>query len=154
MPAEVLATSSRPDDAWGRSTPEQAARRSIYVHVKRSMIMPMLQSFDLADTDATCPVRFVTTLPTQALTMLNSELVNDSAKSLAARLQRERPDDRAGQFRRGLGLVTQQPADTADLDSLERLYQDLTQRQGASTEQAMQLCCLAMLNLNAFVYVD
>ncbi|MGE0142998.1 MAG: DUF1553 domain-containing protein [Planctomycetota bacterium] len=154
MPAEVLATSSRPDDAWGRSTPEQAARRSIYVHVKRSMIMPMLQSFDLADTDATCPVRFVTTLPTQALTMLNSELVNDSATALAARLQRERPDDRAGQFRRGLGLVTQQPADAADLDSLERLYQDLTQQQAASAEQALQLCCLAMLNLNAFVYVD
>jgi hypothetical protein len=51
MPAEVLATASRPEDAWGESTPEQAARRSLYVHVKRSLQEPLLASFDRADTD-------------------------------------------------------------------------------------------------------
>src|SRR5690606_31413341 len=64
MPRAVLETSSRPDEAWGESSAEDAARRSIYVHVKRSLLTPLLQVFDLADTDASCPVRFVTTLPT------------------------------------------------------------------------------------------
>ena len=50
MPKEVLATASRPDAAWGRSPPEEAARRSVYIHVKRSLLPPLLTSFDMADT--------------------------------------------------------------------------------------------------------
>ena len=52
LPAEVLATASRPNEAWGESTPEQACRRSLYVHVKRSLPHPLLASFDRADTDS------------------------------------------------------------------------------------------------------
>ncbi|MCY3970246.1 MAG: PSD1 and planctomycete cytochrome C domain-containing protein, partial [Acidobacteria bacterium] len=53
MPAEVLATASQPDKAWGEATPGEAARRSIYIHVKRSLLHPLLESLDLADTDST-----------------------------------------------------------------------------------------------------
>ncbi|MEZ6107143.1 MAG: DUF1553 domain-containing protein [Pirellulaceae bacterium] len=53
---EVLATASRPDAAWGRSSVEQAARRTIYVHVKRSLRPPMLTNFDAPESDTTCPV--------------------------------------------------------------------------------------------------
>ncbi|MFO1053296.1 MAG: DUF1553 domain-containing protein [Planctomycetota bacterium] len=153
MPAEVLATSSRPDEAWGRSTPEQAARRSIYVHAKRSLLMPLLQTFDLADTDATCPVRFVTTLPTQALTMLNSEIVNATAERFAKRIASERGDLRS-RLARGVELVTQRPATEHDLASLTRLHGDLVQEHRTPDDEALRLCCLAMLNLSEFVYLD
>ncbi|MDP6447089.1 MAG: PSD1 and planctomycete cytochrome C domain-containing protein, partial [Pirellulaceae bacterium] len=46
LPKEVLATASRPDAAWGKSPPAEAARRTIYVHVKRSLRPPMLANFD------------------------------------------------------------------------------------------------------------
>ena len=60
------------------------ARRSVYIHVKRSLLTPILASFDLPDPDATCPVRFATTQPTQALGMLNSDILGREAKCLLA----------------------------------------------------------------------
>ena len=35
--------------------------------MKRSLVPPQLAELDLADTDASCPVRFTTIVPTQAL---------------------------------------------------------------------------------------
>src|SRR6185436_8887883 len=61
IPAEVLAGQSMPGHNWGKSTLEDEARRSIYIHIKRSMAVPIMASFDAADTDFTCPVRFATT---------------------------------------------------------------------------------------------
>jgi hypothetical protein len=58
---EVLVGQSRPASGWGRSSPEEQARRSIYVHIKRSLAVPLLASFDAADFDASCPDRFATT---------------------------------------------------------------------------------------------
>ncbi len=153
MPRAVLETSSRPDAAWGRSSPEQAARRSIYVHVKRSLVMPLLQAFDLADTDTSCPVRFVTTLPTQALTMLNSDLLNQQAAILRDRVVAER-DVLEKQLARGLELVTQRPARDVEVEALCRLHADLGAEHGCDTAEALRLCCLTLLNLNEFVYVD
>ena len=39
---EVLATQSRPGDGWGTSTAEEQVRRSIYMHMKRSLLPPLL----------------------------------------------------------------------------------------------------------------
>ena len=89
LPAIVLTTASKPDQAWGKSSPAQANRRSVYVKVKRSLQDPILLSHDAADTDATCPVRFTTTVPTQALTMINGEFVNDSALTFAERIRKQ-----------------------------------------------------------------
>src|SRR6185295_5254104 len=36
--AEVMAGQSRPGEGWGKSSPAEQARRSIYIHVKRSLI--------------------------------------------------------------------------------------------------------------------
>ena len=73
LPKAVLATASRPGHAWGKSPPDEANRRSVYVKVKRSLLVPILNQYDQADTDSTCPVRFATTVPTQSLTMLNGK---------------------------------------------------------------------------------
>src|SRR5947207_10094190 len=55
LPRAVLATQSMPGNGWGKSPPEEQARRSIYVHVKRSLLTPILENFDLAETDRTSP---------------------------------------------------------------------------------------------------
>ena len=69
---EILQGQSRPGENWGNSSPEDVVRRSVYIHIKRSLPVPIMQSFDVADTDSSCPVRFNTVQPTQALGMLNS----------------------------------------------------------------------------------
>ena len=41
LPEEVLATSSQPTRVWGQSSSEEANRRSVYVKVKRSLLVPI-----------------------------------------------------------------------------------------------------------------
>ncbi|MBW3599590.1 MAG: PSD1 and planctomycete cytochrome C domain-containing protein, partial [Planctomycetes bacterium] len=72
---EVLAGQSRPGDGWGASSRQEQARRSIYIHVKRSLIPPSLANFDFPETDRTCEARFNTTIPQQALGMLNGDFI-------------------------------------------------------------------------------
>ncbi|MAT80133.1 MAG: hypothetical protein CMJ29_00625 [Phycisphaerae bacterium] len=153
LPDEVLATASRPDQAWGRSSKEEAARRTLYVHLKRSLKMPLLESFDMADSDSACPVRFNTTVPTQALTMLNSDELNQQAARLFERLQKEMNGDPEAMIRRGLALATQRPAHEEDVSTCLEMLSDL-ESEGLSREEAMHYTCLGMLNLNAFMYID
>src|SRR5437016_1536442 len=83
IPKEVLHGQSRPGEGWTLSPPEEANRRSVYVHVKRSLLVPILSQHDQADTDSSCPVRYTTTVPTQSLGMLNGEFSNSQAVALA-----------------------------------------------------------------------
>src|SRR5205814_5645397 len=97
---------SRCRAAAGKSTPQEQVRRSIYVHVKRSLMYPILESFDVAETDRSVPVRFATTQPTQALAMLNGEFLNKQAGIFAERLRREAGREVEAQVRLGLSLAT------------------------------------------------
>src|SRR6266542_4342701 len=105
LPREVLAGQSMPGDGWGRSSPEEAARRSVYVHVKRSLLVPILSHHDQADTDSSCSVRYTTTVPTQALGMLNGEFTNEQAEAFAGRLRRAAPGDLDEQVRQAVRLI-------------------------------------------------
>jgi hypothetical protein len=157
LPEEILATASRPDEAWGRSTPDQAARRSIYIHAKRSLLNPLLTSFDLADTDLSCPVRFTTTQPTQALTMLNSDFVNEQADLFARRIRREvsqHPEPEQAFVRRGLALALVREPEPSEVREGVRLIQDLIEHEGLPRERAEAAFCLVVLNLNEFIYLD
>lgn len=153
LPQAVLDTASRPGAGWGRSSPEQAARRSIYVHVKRSLPEPLLAAFDRADTDSSCPVRFATVQPTQALSMVNGDFANVQAELFAQRLRRDADGLRA-RVARGLELVSQRPARDADVARLMKLAADLQSDFGRSEEQALQRCCLVLLNCNEFIFLD
>ena len=152
LPADVLATASRPEDAWGESSADQAARRSVFVHVKRSLRHPLLHAFDQADTDTPCPVRFATMPPTQALIMLNSDETNRFAEAFRRRLGAN-GGSLLEQCGRGLELVTQTTAVPSDVNDLIALHSELV-ADGISDQVAMKYVCLAMLNMNAFVHVD
>ena len=114
----VLATSSTKGGKWGNSSPEELGRRSIYIKIKRSAHPPEFASFDFADTDAPCPVRFTTTVPTQALEMLNSRFLNDQASTMAANLREQAGDDPAAQVRFGLQIAFSRKAQQDEAGSL------------------------------------
>ena len=89
LSAEVLASQSRTGSGWGNSSPADQARRSVYVHIKRSLPVPMLSVFDYPETDVSCEARFLTVQPGQALTMLNSDWMQQQSAKLRERIEAE-----------------------------------------------------------------
>jgi hypothetical protein len=122
--------------------------------VKRSLLDPILESFDMADTDQTCPVRFATTQPTQALGLLNSEFILTEASVFAEMLQDAYPDKLDTQIRTALQRVTQRPPADAEVARGLQLISTLQSEQNMTAEQARRYFCLVALNLNEFVYLD
>ncbi len=154
IPAEVMAGQSMPGKGWGKSSLEDQNRRSIYVHVKRSLILPILETFDLAETDRSSPVRFATTQPTQALGMLNGSFMNRQAKLFADRLRREAGPDTTRQVEHALRLATGRRPTDREIKRGVALIDTLLQRDGASPDLALESFCLVVLNINEFLYLD
>lgn len=153
IPAEVLAGQSRPGAGWPTSPPEEQRRRSVYIHIKRSLPVPILKSFDGADTDQSCPVRFSTTQPTQALGMLNSNFVNEQAEIFAASIKEQAGDDTAKQIALALQRVTQRQPSTEEINRGLELIKTLKESDVGDAD-AMKYFCLVALNLNEFVFLD
>jgi hypothetical protein len=151
---EVLAGQSMPGHGWGKSSTEQQARRSIYIHVKRSLITPILADFDFPETDASCAARFATVQPAQALGMINGKFLQDRAEAFAARLRREAGADHRAQVKRALRLAVLREPDEREIDRGLALIQTLKQKHGTSDDAALKYFCLFVLNLNEFVYLD
>ena len=154
MPKEVLATASRPDQAWGTSSEAERDRRSVYIHIKRSLREPLLAALDQAETDSPCPVRFATTVPTQTLITLNSEVMQDEAIVFAQRLKKEAGPELADQVRLGLQLVLTREPTEKEVESNVAFVQDIRKEHGLEADHALKLFCLVAYNLNEFVYLD
>ncbi|NCA10418.1 DUF1553 domain-containing protein [bacterium] len=156
---------SVPGKGWGSSPPEEQARRSIYAHWKRSLLTPILADFDAADTDTSCPVRFVTTQPTQALGMMNGAFLQQQARVFADRARREAlaaaaqpgataDDDTARIVRRALEIALVRPITDKEVADGVALVDRLEGTDGVSPSRAIELYCLMVLNLNEFAYLD
>ncbi len=87
-------------------------RRSVYVPVFRNRLCDILEVFDFPDPNAVSGSRVTSTLPTQALFLMNSPFVRQQAQQAAARLLADEHLDDAGRielaFRRALGRPPQQ----------------------------------------------
>ncbi|MBI1917284.1 MAG: PSD1 domain-containing protein [Planctomycetes bacterium] len=153
IPREVLAGQSRPGEGWPVSLPDEAARRSIYVHVKRSLLVPILSHHDQADTDSSCPVRYTTTVPTQALGMLNGEFANEQAEAFAGRLRRTAPDTLDEQVRQAVRLTTGRSPSKDEVRKDAAFVRSLREKHLDETA-ALKQYCLMLLNTNEFIYLD
>lgn len=72
-------------------------RRSLYIYQKRTLPSPMLQVFDLPDMSQSFGARYVSTVPTQALQLMNDDFVLNQAQLFANRVKKEAGDDVAKQ---------------------------------------------------------
>ncbi|MCR9293629.1 MAG: PSD1 and planctomycete cytochrome C domain-containing protein [bacterium] len=151
---EVLASQSRPGQGWGDSSAAERARRSIYIHVKRSLPVPLLSAFDFPETDISCEARFLTTQPGQALTMLNSQWIGEQAGHLYERVRAEVGSDLRQQAARCLELCLSHAGDAQDIDELVQLVHKLVDEHHLSDDDARRAMCLVALNLNEFLYID
>ena len=151
---EVLAGQSRPGYGWGKASPEDQRRRAVYIHIKRSLTVPILAAFDAADTDFTCPVRFASTQPTQALGMINGAFANEQGVKFVSLAKQKAGDDIRARVEFLMENVTQRPATELDVDRGLKLIEDLQKTHGHSADKALETFALAALNLNEFLYLD
>ena len=151
---EVKAGQSRPGAGWGKSSPDEEVRRSVYIHVKRSLITPLLSAFDFPETDASCEARFVTTQPAQALTLLNGKFANDQAKLLAARLAKEAGEDPAARIRLATRIALGREATASEIEKGQALLKRLMEKHKLAPDIAWKFYALSVLNLNEFVFVE
>ncbi len=143
---------SKKSAAYQASPADQQQRRSIYVYLKRGLLPPLMTAFDLCDSTASCGKRDVTTVPTQALVLLNNQFVHDRSEHLAAAIIQRETSHRE-QVRQAWLAVLKRPPNGDELAvSLQHLE---TQRQRFSDEPlALASLCHVLLNSNEFIYID
>lgn len=144
IPAAALEANTDKEKVWQASDEPEASRRSIYAFIKRGLVVPMLETLDLADTVSSCPQRQVTTVAPQALSLFNGDFVNQQAKHFAARLKREAGDDFAKQITLAWRLAL----------CREPLAAELTQMRAFLHQESLEQACRGILNLNEFVYPE
>ena len=140
---EILA--ARTPHLWpANPDPSQHVRRTVYLQVKRSMALPMLQIFDAPDTARSCARRETSTVAPQALAMMNSAFVLEQAGHFASRLLAKDGEDHRGQVDAGWRLALgRSPTSVERQTAVDFLRRN-----------SLQQLCLMLFNMNEFVYVD
>ena len=143
---------------FGPSVLENTPRRSVYLRVKRSELIPLMTMFDAPEPTQSIGERISTTVPTQALALMNSPFVRQQAERLAQRVRPNAnvaPRDAVDQaYRVALGRL---PSDQERTEMLAFVEQQRTLLGGdaaANVDQAIVEFCHVLLCLNEFVYVD
>ena len=95
LPGEVL--SQMKHGIWrNQADGPEVWRRSIYIYRKRGLPFPMLEAFDLPDQNVSCGARTVSTVPTQALVLMNDVWVLRQAELFAGRIRESGRTDPVG----------------------------------------------------------
>jgi Protein of unknown function (DUF1553)/Protein of unknown function (DUF1549) len=148
VPREALASHSDPDKIWRPFVEKEASRRTVYAFLKRSMIVPLLETLDLCDTARSTARRVVTTVAPQALTLFNGDFANRQARHLADRLRQEAGPDPARQMELAFRLALCRPPSRTEAAALVQFLQ------GQSGDAGLEQMCRVIFNLNEFAYSD
>ena len=118
-------------------------RRSVYVYRKRGLAFPMFQVFDLPEQNVTAAARYVSTVPTQALTLLNDTFVLRHAQLFADRVKKDAGDDPVKQVDLAYRIaLTRPPTQTELAMALETVQ-----------KQSLVDLTDVLFNVNEFVYM-
>ena len=139
-----------------------AARRSLYVQVRRTRPLAVLETFDIATMTPNCTQRNASNVATQALMMMNSQFVIDHAEKMAAELI-SGGGDLPAQLKAAWKRCFSRDVDGDSLSQLVQFVhrqtemiaareQELTP--AAARQRALASACQALLSSNQFLYVD
>ena len=171
LPPGTLSTAAKwPAD----KDPNDANRRSVYIFSKRVMTYPMFEAFDAPNSEESCPRRFSTVIPSQALTMMNDSLVLKWSEALAGRVLNDGGLTADQQVDRAFRLVLSRKPNAEEKQAVRdflskqtallenRLEQHekvpLPDKMPPSTDPAHVAAfvdfCHSLLNSNEFLYVN
>jgi hypothetical protein len=135
-------------DTWETSTTPETLRRSVYIFQRRAQYLPILDTFDAPVMNSSCDRRRNSTTALQALSMYDSDFVNEQALKFAERVRREAGADRTAQIRLAFELALGRAPTSSELEQSNQFF-----NASASKDQLSGLCRV-LLNSNEFVYVD
>jgi hypothetical protein len=143
---------------FGPSVLDNTARRSVYLRVKRSELLPVMTMFDAPEPTQSIGERSVTTVPTQALALMNSPFVRQQSEKLFSRIKPAAEAPLSTAVDRGYQLAfNRQPTEAERslmLTFIEQQRAALGTDKPDSTDKALIEFCQVLLCLNEFVYVD
>ncbi|MBI1913415.1 MAG: DUF1553 domain-containing protein, partial [Planctomycetes bacterium] len=154
------------DLARGTTTAEplpedEVNRRSVYVQVRRSQPLGVLETFDGATAEPNCECRNSSTVTPQSLMLMNNDFILEQAEAFAARLIREAGADPKAHVTRAWRLVfaadptAEEMSDAvAFLSRQEAVVHSAAKKQPDPRRQALATFCQALLSSNRFLYVD
>ncbi|MBL8239023.1 MAG: DUF1553 domain-containing protein [Bryobacterales bacterium] len=125
--------------------PSDHTRRSVYLIAKRNLRVPMMEAFDAPDLQISCARRESSTHAPQALELTNGEFANQMAEAFAARLTNEAGADPKRIATRAWELATGRAPNAKEL---------ALSAQFLNGQRPLREFALAVLNLNAFAYVE
>ncbi|MGV2335302.1 MAG UNVERIFIED_CONTAM: DUF1553 domain-containing protein [Planctomycetaceae bacterium] len=153
----VIAIDTR--DSAGRPTGKVESlngdelRRSIYIQVRRSMPLGVLEPFDLPRMTPNCESRAVSTSPSQSLLMLNHPFPAQQAEELAKRLQASSPDPTT-QIQLAWNIIFGHPPTDIDLQSATTFLNEAAPSTPTPNTTPLGKLCHAMFCSNSFLYVE
>ncbi len=129
----------------------RVVRRTLYLLQKRQKA-PAVQGLFDGPTGATesCPKRALSTVPLQALYLLNNEFSVLRARALAAKVRHEAGDHTERQITVAMRRVLGRAPDDEERSAARAFFQ-ATSRE---TESALIPYCQALFNLNEFLYLE
>jgi hypothetical protein len=150
----LLSVAGRLDPALGgppvKNMAEPAAtRRTLYSYIDRLNLPGLYRTFDFPNPDATSPERSQTTIPQQALFLMNNPLVQASARHLVARPEVAGAADANEKTQRMFRLTYGRDASADELAWAQQFTADAAARPAVWEELAQGL-----LLANEFVFVD
>jgi hypothetical protein len=138
---------------WPESIGPNRYRRGMYIFLKRTIMYPMLTTFDAPDTSVSCSRRESTNTPMQALTLLNDPVFFECAETLGKELHQTYADkiDAAivDAFQR---CLTREPK-PGELATLSSAHYDLLEN-AKNPELAMIATTRIIMNLDEFITRD
>ncbi len=152
------------DWTWTQHSPFKAAypsaHRSVYLMTQRLHRHPFLGLFDEPDTNTTTDVRSSSTVPLQALFLMNSDFSRDTAGAFARRLARESSDP-AARIRRAFELAYSRDPAPSEVERARRYVEDFARQAAAAglspklaDSEAWLSYARIILDANEFVYID
>jgi len=147
-------------------------RRSIYVQVRRSRPLAVLDTFDAPAMDPNCEIRAASTVAPQALLLMNSDFARQQGDRFANRVREQAGDDRGDRVRFAWKLAFgRAPSDTETRDALAFLDEQarLIGEQSAEHKkpegdddstspdfdhEALASFCQLLLGANEFLYAN
>jgi mono/diheme cytochrome c family protein len=158
-------SAGRPEGKRGSLGAEEF-RRSVYVQVRRSQRLSMLETFDAPTLNPNCELRSRSTVAPQSLLLMNSDFVLDQSQALAERAMSLGGDDPVARVKAAWRLTLVQPPTDAQVQAavaFVALQQQELASQGApdpkkplppAETRALAALCQALFSSNAFLYVD
>jgi hypothetical protein len=143
---------------FGKGSLDQTSpRRSIYLTVKRSNLIPILQLFDAPDAIQSIGFRDVTTVPPQALALMNSPLTRQLAEKFAKRIYGSSETTIEQVINQAYALALSRSPTDLEMNQMSDFVSSQAVSYGNSDNsmnQAVVDYCQLMLCLNEFLFID